>query len=381
LKSFNKIFIEIGLATIIVFVFINQAFNYVSNDFDQFALGEYTSAFFASKNDYPIHIEKLNSVGLDKVRLGWEKRGNNPVLFVLGNSQTSAINQQKSQEVNYVKLLSDSISKDIDLLSHSMPNANLQEMFYSYHYFINNYPVKYLMLPVFMDDLREDNIRDLFFGHLIKTNYNINDNSLIAERINKQINIYNSELHKIDSTSKNKNMKALDETVQEKVEIYFDNQLNSISRNWSSRNEMRGRFFIFLYQLRNTIFAINPQSKRNLIPKIYDYNISALKSILMHSQKNNIKVLLYIPPIRNDVEIPYNLKEYENFKIIIDQLSKQYSNTHFINLESVVPGNLWGMKDSTNLSGKDELDFMHFSYEGHKILFYKLINEFHKIID
>ena len=45
-----------------------------------------------------------------------------------------------------------------------------------------------------------------------------------------------------------------------------------------------------------------------------------------------------------------------------------YFNGNFKNFETIVPPNFWGDKQSTNLSKKTEIDFMHFRFEGHKIL-------------
>ena len=44
----------------------------------------------------------------------------------------------------------------------------------------------------------------------------------------------------------------------------------------------------------------------------------------------------------------------------------------FLNLENLVEGKYWGEKDLTSLSSNNELDFMHFQFQGHKILSSKL---------
>ncbi len=43
-----------------------------------------------------------------------------------------------------------------------------------------------------------------------------------------------------------------------------------------------------------------------------------------------------------------------------------------MNLENLVEGKYWGEKDSTGFSSNNELDFMHFQFQGHKILSNKL---------
>lgn len=95
--------------------------------------------------------------------------------------------------------------------------------------------------------------------------------------------------------------------------------------------------------------------------------MSALSSILQSAKKSNIKVILYISPIRSDVDIPYDEKEYKEFKEELLAISKKY-NFNLENLEDLVPGKFWGYKDSTSVDGQPELDFMHFNSTGHTIL-------------
>ena len=370
----NRNLIELILAVVISLFLIKSSY-LLNSDLDKFAYGEATQAYYANQGEHTIHIEKLNNYSLSDLNEGWKKRGEKDVVFVLGNSQTSAINQRKNLEVNYVKLLSDELSYKYDVLCHSMPNANLQEMLYSFMFFKNIYPIKKIVIPVFMDDLREDNIRNFFFQSPINDSFKIEYETLISKSINKEIETMNLDLEK-SSNDINPDMKALDQTVQEKVEKFLDEKLNNASEYWASRQNMRGRVMIFLYKLRNTVLGINPQTKRKLIKKRYDKNLLALENILSFSQDNQIEIVLYIPPIRNDVEIPYLIDEYENFKSDLKKLKEKYSVVTFLNLEDTVEGKFWGTKESTRLFGDDELDFMHFQYNGHEILYNNLINLF-----
>ena len=80
---------------------------------------------------------------------------------------------------------------------------------------------------------------------------------------------------------------------------------------------------------------------------------------------DNIPCILYIAPIRQDLEIPYYKNEYEEFK----KETLSIANTHkikFLNLEKIVPPKYWGYKEI--FENSFEYDFMHFKEEGHKIL-------------
>ena len=132
--------------------------------------------------------------------------------------------------------------------------------------------------------------------------------------------------------------------------------------------ESRSRF-------RNWIFGVNPSSVRKLIPAHYALNQQSLEAILASANNNNISVLLYVVPIRNDVKIPYDIKEYENFKQDIEKTALKYG-VQFENFENIVPPEYWGEKNSTGLSDEQELDFMHFQAAGHRILANKIYRAF-----
>ncbi len=366
-----------GIIIAAIFIYTNTR---KKVNFEDFALGPATSSVFAQKDGFPIHLSKFQTNKINQLKNGWVKRGEKDVLLVLGNSQTHGINQYSPGQVTYNSLLFDSLqSKHLDVLTVSMPNANLQEMLLSFSYMIENFPVKYLVIPLFMDDLREDGIREVFFTNQIKTRYSIRDTSKIAHKINSQLNDFNSKVTK--EANAGSDMAALNETVQEKSEKFLNTQLNRYSQSWRERPNLRGKIFTNLYLLRNTVFGISAQTKRPMIKKRYENNLSAYQSILRIAHKNNIKVLAYIPPIRNDVEIPYVLDEYERFKTQIKAITTSYPNTTFVNLEQIVPAQYWGVKGSTNLFGKEELDFMHFKYEGHLLLFDNLMLHLNKILN
>ena len=89
-----------------------------------------------------------------------------------------------------------------------------------------------------------------------------------------------------------------------------------------------------------------------MIPARYNRNMLALEELLTHAEVKEQDVLLYIPPIRTDVAPPYDPQEYADFKEAIQTLAANHTNTHFANLEDIVPGEYWGLKASTDGDGK-----------------------------
>jgi lysophospholipase L1-like esterase len=80
-----------------------------------------------------------------------------------------------------------------------------------------------------------------------------------------------------------------------------------------------------------------------------------------------VTVLLYVAPIRDDVEIPYDLEEYARFKTEVERLSAAHGAI-FLNLETLVPAAFWGMRKSERTGEDLEIDFMHFQGQGHRLL-------------
>ena len=88
---------------------------------------------------------------------------------------------------------------------------------------------------------------------------------------------------------------------------------------------------------------------------------------------------MYVAPIRHDINLPYNANEYSSYK---NNLKKKAQETlsYFYNLEKIVPGKFWGEKGGSTLGVKNEVDFMHFQEEGHKILAAEIIKILENII-
>tara|TARA_B100000902_G_scaffold370021_1_gene394763 strand:- start:3267 stop:4394 length:1128 start_codon:yes stop_codon:yes gene_type:complete len=324
-------------------------------NFDELALGEETSSHFGKVENLYVHCSDKND--LDFCLDSYFKHGKkNDVTLWLGNSQLHAINKFKNgQETATIKLHKLAKKYNIYLISVSQPNANLQEHFLLTAHLIKKLPVKHIILPIVFDDMREDGIR-FSLKYLFQDQKTIN---LIKDyEIGKKLLSQYENLN-ID-TNETKNL-------QDKSENYFDKKLSNVWSLWSERPQFRGDLFNFLYRLRNYVFQINPSTSRKILPGEYKKNFQALKSLIEISKKYKIKLIIYNVPIRNDVKIPYDHEEYNKFKKNLISLSNQNS-FKFLNLEQIVPNNLWGKKASTTISKNKELDFMHFKEEGHEIL-------------
>ena len=365
----NKNILRIVASLIISFMIINFFFNSKSLESDaDFAMGTETQYYEAQNlNNHKIHVTHINGIkSLNNLKSDWIKRGKNKIILLIGNSQYHSINQMNDGDINLSEILYNSFQDDkIDFLTVSLPNMNIQEQYLVTEY-LNDLPIEILLIPVFMDDTRENLIRNEIIDFILK-----NPKTKSKESINSYLKNKNISLEKND-------FEGISETLQEKVEMKFNEILNEKFSLWSQRASIRSKLFIYLYQTRNFVFNISPTTERRLIPDYYENNLQSLKLIL--EKRGGSSTVLYIPPIRNDVSIPYDQNEYLKFKNDIQSIAEQHE-AYFLNLESALNNNVWGSKEATNLSGKSELDFMHFQYEGHKELSRILLNFLQDLIN
>mgnify|MGYP006081818281 CR=1 FL=1 len=321
-----------------------------SNLSDPAMMGETSDVIARNKDGKQIHLIDLDSNSIKKVISTIDNT--KKTVFILGNSQTQSVNQLKNKQSNLVELVSFALP-EYNVISHTMPNMNLQEFWLSFSYWNSKITIDKVIIPVFFDDFRENQVRSHLINYVANKKFLINGNDFISKKIN----------NKISNENESENIKNIGQILEIKILDF----LNSNFFIWRNRTNIKTNIFVGLYNLRNTIFNIKPTSKRKVIKSSFKNNLKSLINILKFTDEAEILAYLYIPPIRQDYEIPYDLNEYKNFKKQIrDTIS--YFNGNFKNFETIVPPPLWGNKQSTNLSKKIEIDFMHFRFEGHKIL-------------
>ncbi len=327
--------------------------------FEEFALGGENTSSLGLVNDIQVHCYDLEDA--HKCINGYKKsRPREDIILWLGNSQLHTINQMKQGNLTAAHILHQYANVDSKYyLTFSQPNASLQEHYLLFEYLTHKLPVTTLVLPVVFDDMRETGIRSSLIDAF--------KNQTTSRRLNKTEIGRKMDSNQGDQDSSGNDMAALEDTVQEQSEKYLNDELEEIWNIWEKRPELRGSFLGNLYLFRNWLFRINPSSIRKMIPGRYIMNMQALKAILQSANEQKIKVLIYIPPLRDDVKIPYDLEQYSNFKAEVQSIVKEYG-VRFSNLENLVPAKYWGTKDTTTLGGGQELDFMHFQAGGHRLL-------------
>ena len=357
--NFIKYIIFISLLSLLSISFLNILIleSELFQDGNELALGKATKSIYGKSKKGSIHCKGIKD---SKKCINYANDFSNNILWI-GNSQLHGINQYEEGQVPAPEILFNELdSQGKNLTTFSMPNINYIEKYFLYKYLDMNLDIKTLLLPLVMDDFREGNLRSSFEELLYLDGFT----SSLDEESSR-------ELKNLKNSSSESDFDGLDGSFQDKAERFLDSELNKYSQLWEMRPKLRAAFFSILYKTRNKVFNITPSTERKIIPAIYKRNLFFLEKLIIEAKSSEKNILVYIVPIRNDVNIPYDLNEYEEFKNTAFDLTTKYG-AEFLNLENLVEGKYWGEKDSTGLSSNNELDFMHFQFQGHKILSNKL---------
>jgi hypothetical protein len=348
--------VTLGVGAIVAWAVLASLVLQPQRDLEEFALGFETQSHFATVDGVPIHCSDLDEAQpcLD----GHAARGGRPVALWLGNSQLHAINQLKDADRSAAEILHHSLDgAGIDVVAFSIPNANYQELLVYFGFLSKRLPVRSLIVPLVFDDFRELGLRGV-------ASIALEDPDVVAF-------LEDSEAGRsilADRSQRDEgSLAALEGTVQERSESALDGWLSDHWELWSLRPKARGRLLTRLFVLRNTVFGITPQSKRPVIPGRLRLNFDAYAAMLDQARERDIEVVTYVVPLRNDVEVPYIASEYEAFRREAQRVAEEHG-ARFADFDDLVPGEYWGMKDSTTLGEGVELDFMHFQGAGHELL-------------
>ncbi len=163
-------------------------------------------------------------------------------------------------------------------------------------------------------------------------------------------------------------------SIQKVVEDNLNDWLSIQFQLWRDRPELRAHVLLgVLYKARNWLFNIRASSKRPMIKNFHENNILALEEMFNQLQKDEVKVISYIPPFPNIEPHPYIESEYSHFKRQIATLAHLYGVKH-LDLEGVVPVALWGNMRGTAIGVESEMDYMHFTAPGHRLLAEELLS-------
>lgn len=310
--------------------------------FENLDLGEENTVAMGTVVGIKVHCHDLDDIA--PCLAGYEQSGDGrPVTLWVGNSQVHAINQyHPGEETAAPELHRRAQALGRYFLTLSQPNANLQEHYLLLAHLVNRLPIETLVLPVVFDDMREEGMRT---GLTAALKDPVTTDTLRGSPVGERLLANHG-----DQDAAGNDMAALADTVQDRSERWLNAGLEQLWPLWAERPALRGEFFLSLYLLRNWALGIGPTSTRKIIPGRYAKNREALGAILNLAAERGIDVLMYIVPLRNDVKVPYDPAEYAAFKADVAALADR-TGVRFVDLEGLVPAELWGAKAATTIGG------------------------------
>ncbi|MBX9788280.1 MAG: hypothetical protein K2Y37_05150 [Pirellulales bacterium] len=341
---------------------LHSTFGSDETNYEDFALGENTLAVYADYQGDLIHGQDHTNV--DKVLAGWKRRGERPVGLMLGNSQIHGINQYAPGQENVPPLLfKRCLPRGMDVLTFTQPSASLQEHYILFEYLRQRFPLRFLVLPTVFINQRNIDIRASVAASL-------SDKETRAALEESAVGRHLVALHGAEVESEaeaDANLAGVRETTAERSERALNTWLDKRWSLWRARPQERGYVVTELSRVRNTLLGISGESKRGIVPAAYEANLEALAAILTSAHKHGIAVLVYITPIRRDIEPPYFADEYDKFCQDVEHVAAEH-HAYFANYGGLVPDKFYGTHDSMVFGQRVQPDFFHFQAEAHTIL-------------
>lgn len=331
---------------------------------DMVALGDVAMAMPCDFDGRPINAWRLP--GFPATYPPLTETDARPRWLWLGNSQLHAINQPQDGERTAPAVASDVAG--FPVFGLSLPNASLVEHLVVLKWALLRRAPEWAILPVCYDDLRNDEYRPGWSAlassepGLLPSLSAIPAAAELSAQIAAELRADPVDLQRSSTGGRSSvlGFAFLAESLQDKSEAALDSFVSGRFKVWRDRDQMWARVLTEVYLFRNWIFGITPQTKRTMIPRRFERNMAALKAIIEECRSADVRLLVYVCPLRFDVEPPYVLKDYEAWKDSVRQLSES-GGAAFADLDRIVPSEAWG-------TFGDKIDFMHFRGEGHRLL-------------
>jgi hypothetical protein len=271
----------------------------------------------------------------------------------LGNSQLHSINQLKTRDE--VAPFHASAAVDRPIVALSLPNANLQELLVVFAWAISHRKPQIAIVGVFYDDLREDGLRVGLEPLDSEVTRTLLERSVVGGLVCRELKGLRQSKSNIQGTTDS------GDSYQDRSEAALNGWLAKRWHLWRNRDQMLAALqFKHLYRLRNWAFGITPQSVRPMIPVRFEKNMAALDAIMDLARENGVRLLVYVPPLRNDISPPYDIAAYGKWQQLLRARCVD-GGASFADYGNLVPAQFWGLSGGA-------IDFMHFQNEGHRLL-------------
>jgi hypothetical protein len=360
----------LAIGAVIAAYMLHSAFGGTRTKFEDLGLGVNTANHLGTYEGEPIHgrdareatYQPGDPATVQQVIAAWKRRGEPPVGIFLGNSQIHGINQYREGQENAAEMLFKRLKpRGIEVLTFTQPSASLQEHYVLFEYLLPRLHPKFLILPVVFINQRAFDVRENIAVCLTdpQTRQGL-EQTTVGRRLLDRFT-------PSDDQSSSNETGALTKTTQEVAENLLTDWLKEHWSLWALRPEARGQIFDLAIRCRNKALGISGQSKRHMIQGAYNANIEALTAILESARAHDVRVLVYIAPIRHDAEPPYIAEEYDACRQQVQKLAEE-NGAVFADLDDAVPSEYYGVHNSRVFGRKSQPDFFHFQEEAHRRL-------------
>lgn len=333
---------------------------------DDLALGAFTTSVLGDSDGYAFH----SRYGSEMATLveAWRMRGASPIITWLGNSQLHGVNRYTEGESTAPMLVFDALRSDgVDTITISPPSSNLVEHYLLFEFVRSKLPLKGVVLQGLFLSQRWTRVRHELTAHLADDDLR---QALEQTRIGRSILEQYSTAD--EAAQGGEDLSGLRDTWQEVAERALNGWLAEHWSVWRERPEARTAVLSDLRQFRLRLFRLDASRKRRMLPGPYRVNLDALETLFAVAQREGIKVVFYIVPLRPAEKMPYFQDEYDRWLEDVQSLCREYGVT-YANLQNIVPLKYWGTHSKGGVVKKAQPDFWHFRAEGHEILARRII--------
>jgi hypothetical protein len=280
-----------------------------------------------------------------------------PAALILGNSQLFSVNQPAPDDEPVPEVASELAGYPV--IGLSLPNANLQEHLLVFAWALARRRPDVVALGVFYDDLREDGIRpglDVLDSPRCREllGRSASGRAVVAD-VEKRIAERETSRTDLQGTT------TASQSLQERAESFLEGWLRDRSYLWRDRDDMMAALQVkHLRALRNWAFGIDARTVRPMISSRYEKNMAAIDAIMQLARDEGVCLLVYVPPLRDDVAPPYDAKAYAAWQAELAAACGR-RGVEFADFGPLVPAEHWGSRGGT-------IDFMHFRGAGHRLL-------------
>jgi len=280
-----------------------------------------------------------------------------PAAMILGNSQLFSVNQHVPGDEPVPEVATKAAG--FPVIGISLPNANLQEHLLVFAWALARRRPDVLALGVFYDDLREDGIRpglDILDSPRCREllERSASGRAVIGD-VEKRIAERETTRTDLQGTT------AASQSLQERVESFLEKWLHDRWHLWRNRDDMMAALHVkHLLALRNWVFRIDSRTVRPMMSSRYEKNMAALDAIMGLARDEGVCLLVYVPPLRDDVAPPYDAAAYAAWRAELAAACRR-RGVEFADFGPLVPAEHWGTRGGS-------IDFMHFRAAGHRLL-------------